>query len=708
MIQYHKDADNVVTLTMDMQGSSVNIINRHIATIWTPVLNQLQADIQRQQVLGVIITSAKRSFLAGGDLDYLHHSEDAALLFQYSQELNSIFRSIERLRVPVVAAINGAALGSGYELALACHYRIALDAPHTVLGLPEVNMGMIPGGGSIVRLCWQLGIEEAFELLSSGKHYHVKEALQRGLTDASAQDHRELLQKAHAFIRSKPNILKPWDKNTSPPQNADPRHPQTAQLISSINAQTYHRTRGNQPAHQSLINAIYESMQVDFDKALNIVSRHFAQVCLTPTCQNMTKAFWYDFNRIRNGSNRPKGFGKFRARRIGVIGAGDMGAGIAYIAAIEGIEVVLKDISIAIAQQGKSLVNLQLDHLCQQGKLTPTQAKAVLDRITPSDKITDFEDCDFVIEAVFENIELKKRIARETELFLSRHAFLASNSATLSIDGIAEPLSRPQTFIGMHFFAPIQQSRLVEVVVGKDTNQETVARAIDFVQHVGKVPIVVKNAPGFYILRTLRAYVLEAITMLTEGQTAAYIRNTALLSGMRKGPFAIADQQSLRTFLQLELDQQQQNPETYDYPHALHVLQILVQQHQRLGQHAKAGFYDYTAQGDMQFWPGLAALFPERQHIPTQDAIDRLIFAQVIQAARCLEENVIQSSAEANLGSIYGWGFPAHKGGVIQFINDYGIDNFVARCHQLAATYGDRFAPPQVAIDMQQQQLNFV
>jgi 3-hydroxyacyl-CoA dehydrogenase/enoyl-CoA hydratase/3-hydroxybutyryl-CoA epimerase len=708
MIQYHKDADNIVTLTMDKRGSSVNIIDRHVGQVWQPVLEQLQQDARLQQLQGVIITSAKRSFLAGGDLDYLHSSEDAAVLFEYSAALNSVFRQIELLPVPVVAAINGAALGSGYELALACHYRIALDLPNTVLGLPEVNIGMIPGGGSIIRLSWLLGVEAAYELLGSGKQYHVNEALQRGLIEAIAPDARALMAMAYDFILSRPKLQKPWDSGQLPPANANPRQADTAQIIADINAQIFHRTKGNLPAQQTVLNAIYEGMQVDFAQALNIVSRHFAQICLTPACRNMTKAFWYDNNRIRNGASRPKGFGKFRARCIGIIGAGDMGAGIAYIAAMEGIEVRLKDISIAIAQQGKHLVRLQLDNLCKQGKLSISQANDILTRIIPTDKLADLEHCEFVIEAVFENAELKKRIARETELYLSRHAFFASNSATLSIDMLAESFTRPQNFVGMHFFMPIQQSRLVEVVVGSRTSDETIARAFDFVQHIGKVPVIVKDAAGFYVLRVLRTYVLEALSLLTEGQDAAYIRNAALLAGMRNGPFAIADQQSLRQFLELEQDIVKQKGDAYDYPDALAALEVIVGQHQRQGKQGGGGFYDYSQKGEMSFWHTLAELFPSKAALPVQDLMDRLLFVQVLQAAHCLAEEVIKSPAEANLGSIYGWGFPAFRGGVLQFVNDYGIDAFVARCEVLRQQYGERFAPPQNIVDMQVKQLNFI
>ncbi len=709
MIHYKKDYRNIVTLTLDMKGSSVNIINHEVAKAFVPVIDQLYKDAQQRQLAGVIITSAKRSFLAGGDLDYLHNADNAQMVFDYSMTLNTVFRRLELLGVPIVAAINGAALGSGYELTLACHYRIALDTPHTVIGLPEVGIGMIPGGGSVVRLTWLLGIEAAFEVISRGKAYHVKEAFQRGLVDAIASDPRELWELAHKFINSKPSLTKIWDKSTEPPILCNPKHPHTAQMLTELNAQTLKRTHDNYPAVQTVLNTIYECMQLDFEQAMKIVSRHFTALVLSRACRNMTKAFWYDVNKIKNGASRPKGYGRFRARKIGIIGAGAMGSGIAYLAALEGVQVVLKDISVSIAQQGKEFVRRTLDNLEQKGKLTREQVKAVLDRVHPSGNLGDLEECDLVLEAVFENKELKSRIVREAEMYVHRDSFIASNSATLSITELADGCARPHNFIGMHFFAPVVQSNLVEIVVGKQTNTETLARAFDFVRHLGKTPIVVQDKAGFYTMRVFRTYMLEGMALLQEGQPAAYIRNLALQSGMQEGPFALADQFSLNFALELEYKNAQALGNAYDQHPAVSVLEKMVEM-KRQGKNKGAGFYEYNDKTDERtFWAGLEEHFPlAKQLLSAQEIKDRIMFVQCIEAARCLEEGIVKSSADANLGSIYGWGFPAFKGGVLQFINDYGVPEFVERAHQLQTRYGKRFAVPNLLLEMVKEQTNFI
>lgn len=710
MIHYKKDSEQIVSLFLDMKGRSVNIINHEIAKAFEPVLEHLEADAKAQKLAGVILTSAKKSFLAGGDLDYLHNADNAQQVYDYSMLLNTVFRRLEKLGVPIVAAINGAALGSGYELALACHYRIGLDTPHTLIGLPEVNMGMMPGGGGIIRLTWLLGIERAFEVVSRGKTYHIQEAFQKGLVDAVAKDSRELFEMARKFIRARPQLLKLWDTLPEPPTIGNPKYPATAQLIAELNAQLIKKTYDNYPAPQIILNTIYEGMQVDFEQGLKIVSRQFAGLILSRTCRNMTKAFWYDLNKIKNGASRPKGFGRFRARKIGIIGAGAMGSGIAYIAALEGIEVILKDISVSIAQQGKEFVQRTLDNLVVKGKMSPKQVEKTLALIRPTEKLADFEDCDLVLEAVFENKELKTRIAREAEMYLHRDAFLASNSATLSISELALGISRPQTYIGMHFFVPVIQSNLVELVVGQQTNPETLARAFDFVRNLNKIPIVVRDKTGFYTMRVCRMYILEALALLQEGQTPAHIRHAALQAGMVEGPFAMADQISFKFILNMEAQAQQALGNTYQKHPGISVLEQIIADFEQQGKTLGAGFYEPgQADGEKSFWTGLHALFPPAdKHAATREISDRLIFIQVLEAARCLEEGIISHSADANIGSIYGWGFPACKGGVLQFINDYGVPEFVARANTLAQNYGQRFAPPKILEEMASAGTNFV
>ncbi len=710
MIFYKKDYQNIVTLTLDMKARTVNIINHEVAKALVPVLERLEKDKAERQLTGVIITSGKRSFLAGGDLDYLHNSDNPQVIFDYSMTLNQVFRRLELLGVPVVAAINGSALGSGYELTLACHYRIALDSAHTTIGLPEVGIGMLPGGGGIVRLTWMLGVAAAFQILSRGKTYHCQEALRKGLIDKLVFSERELFEQARAFILSKPHLVKPWDMGNPPPPLCNPKSPQTAQLITELNAQLIKKTLDNYPAPQAVLNTIYECMQVEFAQAMKIVSRQFTALILSPQCRNMTKAFWYDLNKIKNGLSRPKGFGRFRARKIGIIGSGAMGAGIAYLAIMQNIQVVLKDISISIAEQGKMWVRNNLNELVAKEKISKPQLEELLARISTTDTHKSFEDCDLILEAVFENIELKTRIVREAEMYTHRDAFIASNSATLSISEIAKSgLSRPSNFIGMHFFAPVLNTKLVEIVVGQNTNAETTARAFDFALQLNKVPIVAKDKIGFYTLRVFRTYLLEGLALLQEGQNPAHIRNCALQSGMEEGPFVLADQLSLSFILELEQKTATQQGANYQLHPAMAVIEKMVVELKRQGKYQKGGFYEYDGDEERSFWSGLSQHFPPQQpQLDSQTIKDRMIFAQCIEAARCLEEKIIENAADANLGSIYGWGFPAFEGGVLQYINTYGLTNFVTRAQELAQRFGQRFNPPQMLIDMSTQQLNFI
>jgi 3-hydroxyacyl-CoA dehydrogenase / enoyl-CoA hydratase / 3-hydroxybutyryl-CoA epimerase len=710
MIFYKKDYQNIVTLTLDMKGRSVNIINHEVANALIPVLVRLEKDKLERQLVGVIIVSAKRSFLAGGDLDYLHNSDDPKVIFDYSMTLNNVFRRLELLNVPVVAAINGAALGSGYELTLACHYRIALDGQRTVIGLPEVAMGMMPGGGGIVRLTWLLGVAAAFDILSKGKAYHCQEALRKGLIDKIVYTERELLEEAKAFILSKPTLTKPWDTGNSPPPLSNPKNIQTAQLINELNAQLLKKTWDNYPAPQAILNTIYECMQVEFNKAMTIVSRQFTALVLSPKCSNMTKAFWYDFNKIKNGLSRPKGFGRFKARKIGIIGAGAMGAGIAYLAVMQNIQVVLKDITISVAEQGKIWVRQALQLLLDKQKINTTQLNTMLDRISTTDNHKNFEDCDLVLEAVFENIELKTRIVREAEMYVHKDAFIASNSATLSISEIANKgLSNANNFIGMHFFTPVLNTKLVEIVTGKETSLETVARAFDFALQLNKVPIVAKDKIGFYTLRVFRTYLLEGLALLSEGQKPAYVRNCALQAGMEEGPFVLADQLSLSFILELERKTETIQGENYTRHPAIAVLEKMVLELKRQGKYQKGGFYEYGVDDEKHFWSGLAEHFPtDVVQYNTQTIKDRIIFVQCIEAAKCLEENIVNNAADANLGSIYGWGFPAFEGGVLQYINTCGFDYFKRRAAELEIQFGNRFTLPKILNDMAEQQLNFI
>lgn len=710
MIQYRKDKHNIVTLTLDMKGRRVNILNHKIAPALIPVWKRLVKDKERQALKGVIITSAKPSFLAGGDLDYLHSTKDAEDIFKLTEIMRTIFRNIETLGAPVVAAMNGAALGSGFELALACHYRIAIDDPKSIFGLPEVTLGMMPMGGGVNRLNWMFGIAKAFEILSSGKNYHIQEAKNLGLIDEIVEDQKDLILKAREWILANPVVCKPWDElDAEIPKISDPRNTKTARKITQLTAMLIERTWGNSPAQQAILNALSEGAVVDFDTAAKIESRYFTALLRGTHCMNLTKAFWYDLNRIKNGASRPKGYGRFRARQIGIIGAGKMGSGIAYVAAMEGIEVILKDMSVTIAEQGKAYAKRQLKQLVQSGKMMQAQANCIINRIKTTEKSSDFSNCDLIIESVFENENIKARVIRDAEMHLHRDAFILSNTSSLSIAKLSEACARPSNYIGMQFFSSVRQCPLVEILHASNSSAETLARAFDFARQIRKIPVIAEDNPGFYTLRVSRMYRFEGIALLQEGQSAITIENAALLAGMKRGPLCLADRRSLKNLLHIQQERLGKTDLVQPSPESIQGLDRMVHDFNRYGKGRGKGFYDYNGRTKVELWEGLHEHFSQGNTLYTQqEIIDRLIFIQCIESARCLEQGIIGRSADANLGSIHGWGFIPFKGGTIQYINDYGVDTFVKRADELADKYGERFRVPDLLRKMVKDQLNFL
>ena len=706
MIHYRKDNYGIVTLTLDMSGETVNTINHQIAGAFLPVLDHLEADTA---LAGVIISSNKPSFLAGGDLDYLHQAGSAQEIFEYSDKLRAIYRRFELLQAPVVAAINGAALGSGFEFSLACHRRIALDTPKTILGLPEVSLGMMPGGGGIIRLMWMLGLKEAFRIISNSRMFHVREALSKGLIDDIAHNRTELMTKARHWILSKPEISKAWDTEELIPRNSNPRYIKTANMVADLTSEVIRKTRNNYPAVLAVLNTMVEGAVVDFDAATRINARYFTAMILSNNCRNQTKAFWYDFNKIKNGYSRPKGFGRFRARKIGIIGSGLMGSGIAYISALEGINVVLKDISKNIAEQGKDYSRKMLDKLVDRGKMTKGQRNEILERILTTDANSDFDDCDVVIEAVFESPELKKRIISEAEKFLHHDTFFATNTASLMVSDLAEACVYPENYVGMHFFAPITMVPLVEVIRGNKTSDETIARTFDFILQIGKVPIIVKDTPAFYVSRVASTYIMEGILLLQEGQNPAAIENAGLQAGMPLGPLALADSLGFRYILDVEKNARARMSTGFAYQSAIAVLEKMVKELERMGKTRKGGFYDYYEEGKNRLWKELSTHFPQSTDQLTQQVLmHRLMFVQCLEAVRCLEEGVVATTYDANLGSIHGWGFAPFKGGVIQYMNDFGVREFVLLAKEMEEKYGERFNVPSTLEQMSVEDTNFM
>jgi 3-hydroxyacyl-CoA dehydrogenase / enoyl-CoA hydratase / 3-hydroxybutyryl-CoA epimerase len=697
MIHYSKDIDQIVTLTLDMKNRTVNVINHEISKSFVPVLKQLREEKEKGKLKGVIITSAKKTFLAGGDLDYLYNATTAADVYHFSQALKQFFREIESPGVPVVAAINGSALGTGFEMAMACHHRIVVDEPTVRLGHPEVSLGLMPGSGSVIRMMWLLGIKKAFDVLTSGKSYMPKEALEVGIIDELAINKKDMMEKARAYLLSTPEAKRPWDMEGDAIPGGTAHNDRIAREISVMSAGLANGYKNNFPAYLAILSTLVEGSKVDFDTACRIESRYFTNLLLSKESKNMIKAFWYDFNAIKEGANRPKGFGRFRPRRIGIIGAGHMGSGIAFNCVMNGMEVVLKDVSKGIADRGKNFSEKKLTDCTLKGEISEKEKKQFLNNITTTESFEDFKTCDLVIECVFENEMVKSKVTKESEMHMDEYAFFASNTISIPITQLAESSSRPENYVGLHFFAPVEEVPLVEIVKGRKTSDETIARAFDFVKKIRKTPIIVKDSWGFFASRVQNTYILEGLTMLEEGYPPALIENLGVQTGMPKGALALADELSLKLALKYE-NQAAVNygPKYIQHP-AVHVLEKMVNELSRSGKSAKSGFYNYSNPDQPILWNGLEEHFPNRiNNYSENHIIDRFLFAQAIEAVWCLQEKVIQSVPEANLGSIYGFGFPAFKGGVIQYINDYGIKDFVVKCEELEKVHGPRFKAPSL------------
>ncbi len=707
MISYKKNTNNIVTLTMDMEGRKSNIINHEIGKAFLPVLDHLKKSKESNELIGVIITSAKQSFLTGGDLDYLSNVKDPKEIFKFVERQKQLFNAIESLGVPVVAAINGAALGSGFELTLAAHHRIALDHPKTVLGCPEVTLGILPGGGGTIRLMWMLGIEKALPILAEGKRYNPKKALEIGLIDELVADKETLMQQAEKWILDNPQVSKPWlEKGRIPGGTA--KSPKLAPMIAMASAMMVKRTRNNYPAPQAILNTMVEGSLVDFETALRIESRYFTELITGKVSTNMTKAFWYDLNSIKQGESRPKGFGKFRPRKIGVIGAGMMGSGIAYVSAKVGIQVMLKDVSVTIAERGKAYSEKLLVKGVARKKITEIEKAAILDRITPTENAEDFKDCDLIIEAVFENRALKDQVTKEAQKFLDEDVIFASNTSTLPISGLAKSYDHQENFIGLHFFSPVDKMQLVEIIKGDNTSEETIARAFDYVKLIKKTPIVVNDSRGFYTSRVFKTYIIEGMALLNEGNLPNKIEQAGLNAGMPVGPLALIDEVSISLVVdilkQTKKDLGDKDPPNPGYDVAFR----MIEEFNRPGKAKKAGFYDYSAK-PKKIWPALRTHFPDKGSNSTMvEMQERLMIIQAIETVRCMEEGVISKVADANIGSIFGWGFAPFKGGTLQYINDYGMKEFIEKAAQLEQKYGARFKLPQSLHDMNHKNLTFI
>ncbi|MFD3942032.1 3-hydroxyacyl-CoA dehydrogenase NAD-binding domain-containing protein [Streptomyces sp. NPDC058579] len=707
-IRWEQDETGVVTLVLDDPNQSANTMNQAFKDSIAAIADRAEAE--KDSIRGIIYTSAKKTFFAGGDLKDMVRlrPEDARLAFDTGTEIKRSLRRIETLGKPVVAAINGAALGGGYEIALASHHRVALDAPGSKIGLPEVTLGLLPAGGGVTRTVRLMGIADALlKVLLQGTQYSPQRALENGLVHEVAATPEEMLAKARAFIDAHPESQQPWDVKGYKIPGGTPSNPRFAANLPAFPANLKKQLNGAPyPAPRNILACAVEGSQVDFETALTIEARYFTELVTGQTAKNMIQAFFFDLQAVNSGANRPQGIEPRRVRKVAVLGAGMMGAGIAYSCARAGIEVVLKDVSAESAAKGKAYSEKLCDKAVSRGRTTQAKADELLARITPTADPADLAGCDAVIEAVFEDTALKHKVFEEIQDVVDADALLCSNTSTLPITVLAEGVSRPEDFIGLHFFSPVDKMPLVEIIKGERTGDEALARAFDLVRQIKKTPIVVNDSRGFFTSRVIGQFINEGVAMVGEGVEPASIEQAAAQAGYPAKVLSLMDELTLTLPRKIRNETRRAVEEaggTWAGHPSDAVIDRMVDEFGRPGRSGGAGFYTYDETGKRTgLWPGLREHFGRPDvEIPFEDMKERMLFSEALDSVRCLEENVLTSVADANIGSIMGIGFPAWTGGVLQYINGYegGLPGFVARARELAEKYGDRFQPPALLVE---------
>ncbi|GAB2993147.1 3-hydroxyacyl-CoA dehydrogenase NAD-binding domain-containing protein [Amycolatopsis acidiphila] len=702
-IKWDQDSDGIVVLTLDDPKQSANTMNADFRESFAQIVDRLESE--KDLITGVVVTSAKKTFFAGGDLNDLIQAtpEHAAEITASTNELKAQLRRLETLGKPVVAAINGAALGGGLEIALATHHRIVADVKGTVIGLPEVTLGLLPGGGGVVRTVRLLGIQSAvLNVLVQGQRHKPAKALELGLVHEVVSTVDELLPKAKEWIKANPEAAQPWDVKGYKMPGGTPASPQLAANLPAFPANLRKQIKGApMPAPRAILCAAVEGAQVDIDTATQIETRYFVSLVTGQVAKNMTKAFFFDLQHINSGGSRPDGFEKYTAKKVGVLGAGMMGAAIAYVSAKAGIDVVLKDVSQEAAEKGKGYAVKLEEKALSRGKTTKEKSDELLARIKPTADPADFAGVDFVIEAVFESQELKHKVFGEIESVVNPDAVLGSNTSTLPITGLAQGVQRQEDFIGIHFFSPVDKMPLVEIIRGEKTSDATLAKAFDYTLQIKKTPIVVNDSRGFFTSRVIGTFINEAVAAVGEGVEPSSIEQAGSQAGYPAPPLQLMDELTLtlpRKIRQETRAAVEAAGGTWQEHASEAVIDRMIDEFDRKGRSSGAGFYEYADGKRAGLWPGLREAFKSGSaQVPFKDLQERMLFAEALETVKCFDEGVLTTVQDANIGSIFGIGFPAWTGGVIQYINQYegGLAGFVARARELAERYGDHFLPPE-------------
>lgn len=695
MIATSFGSNGVAVVTIAMEDVPVNVWNERSVRAF---VSTLDAVLGRPGLKGIVLRSGRETFLAGADLKSmmpLDHPRNMTL----ARELREALRRLETCGVPVVAAIDGTALGGGYELCLACHRRLARSDERIRIGLPESQLGLLPGAGGTQRLPRLIGIRAALPLLIEGRTLAPREAHRAGLVDELAESDEELLARATDWILSTKEAVQPWDRKVETIPGGGVQSPGGYQTFLPAAALVREKTHDKYPAPLLILRCVYEGLQLPFERGMMIEERMFARCLASPVAANTIRTMFLAVREIQGGASRPKDVPESRFLKVGVLGAGMMGSGIAYAAASRGIDVVLRDVDADTAGKGKARVEKLLADRVERGKATRADTERILSRIHATSRADDLAGCELIIEAVPEDRAIKEAVIREAEGRLSPNAIVASNTSTLPITSLAAYSGRPASFVGLHFFSPVDRMPLVEIIRGRATSPETIAHAFDFVRALGKTPIVVGDGRGFYTSRVFSSYVNAGVLSLQEGVAPALVENAGRTAGMPVGPLAVADEVGLDLIRQISAQTESDLGRPDESPAAI-AAKLLVGLG-RPGRKAGRGFYDYPPDGRKSLWPGLRDHFRRRDPQPAPEDLERrFLHAQALEAARAFEAGVVTSARDGDVGSILGWGFAPWSGGVFSYIDGVGVAQFVREAEALADRHGPFFAPPKLLVDM--------
>ncbi|MCI5048127.1 MAG: 3-hydroxyacyl-CoA dehydrogenase NAD-binding domain-containing protein [Aquisalinus sp.] len=715
-LSFEVDGDGIALLTIDLPGQSMNVWNQQLTEEFKKAVDEILAD---EKIVGTVITSGKDSgFLAGADLRMLGSQTQGgpttAEIFEGAIGMNNMFRRMETgghtakelakgaTTKPFAVAINGLALGGGLEVCLASHYRVASDSPKVQLGLPEALVGLLPGAGGTQRTPRLIGMQNAMMLCTSGRPMKADEALSKGLIHEIAP-HDQIVAKAKEWVKANPKVRQPWDeKKFKFPGGQGAMDPRVVPILAGSAAMSQVQTWHNMPQIDKILSCIYEGSIVPIETALRIESKYFTTLIQSAQTQNMIRSLFVNKQAAEKGAKRPKNVEATTINKVAVLGAGMMGAGIAYVTAKAGMEVVLLDREVAYAEKGKDYSRKLNDKGVSRGKLSKEKSEEMLSRITPTENYDDIADVDLVIEAVFEDPGIKADVIKKTEAVIGKDKIFASNTSTLPITGLAKHSERADQFIGIHFFSPVDKMPLVEIIPGEESNDLSLATALDYVKKIKKTPIVVKDTRGFYTNRVVPPYCNEAMLMVTEGVNPALIDNCARILGMPVGPLALVDETSQELGLRIsKATREELGEEAMPRGPVDDLLELFVEKLGRKGRKSGGGFYEYPEGGKKHLWQGLEEHYPLADNQPSQEeVIERLLYSQLVPAAQCFHDGVVFDPESADLGAIFGWGFAPWTGGPMSHIDTIGMEEFVRTAERLAQQHGSRFAPPPSFRDM--------